>query len=71
MVPVWKGNRENDEIILKMPQKAPNGMDGISRLTFFDITENGFSWRGEWIDQEETVIYPFWMIWCRKRQKGG
>ena len=64
----WEGGKENDEIILLMPQKAPNGMDGFSRLTFYDINENGFKWMGEWIDTAGQVNFPFWKIDCTKRE---
>lgn len=66
-VPVWTGGRQNDKIVLSMPQKAPNGMEGFSRLTFRDLSYEGFNWRGEWVDENETVVYPFWLIWCEKR----
>ena len=65
-VSVWTGNREGDEITLKMPQKSPQGYDGFNRLTFYKITNQGFRWRGEWLDLTGKVIYPFWNIECRK-----
>ena len=64
--PTWTGTKQGEDIVLTMPQKAPNGMDGISRLTFTDISENGFHWRGEWVNEENDIIYPFWLIWCKK-----
>lgn len=64
---VWAGNKIDDKIILSMPQKAPTGIDGFSRLTFYDISEKGFRWIGEWHDPLEKVIYPFWKIDCKKR----
>ena len=63
---VWLGNREGDKVVLKQNQKAPNGAEGFSRLTFFNIREEGFDWKGEWVDKAETITYPFWYIWCRK-----
>ena len=64
----WLGGMEEGDIVLKQPQKAPNGMDGTSRLTFFNISDNGFDWKGEWVDKTEKIIYPFWTISCRKRK---
>ena len=64
----WAGNRVGDKIVLSMPQKAPNGMDGISRLTFYDISEQGFKWIGEWHNPDATIVYPFWKIDCIKRK---
>lgn len=64
----WLGNRTEDgKIVLYQPQKAPNGMDGKSRLTFFDISNSGFNWIGDWINVDGTIVYPFWKIWCDKR----
>ncbi len=62
----WEGNMEEGKIILKMPQAAPNGMEGFSRLTFYEITPKSFKWVGEWIKKDETIVYPFWKIECRK-----
>lgn len=64
----WAGDKKEDKIVLSMPQKAPNGMDGFSRLTFYDISDNGFKWIGEWIDTTGQVTYPFWKIDCTKRE---
>ena len=64
---VWKGGKQGKDIVLKLPQKAPNGMEGISRLTFFEISPSGFRWKGEWVNEEQGIIYPFWTIDCVKR----
>lgn len=66
-VSIWLGKRVNDQIILKMPQKAPNGTEGTSRLTFYDISNNGFKWKGEWVSLDGSIVYPFWKIYCNKR----
>ena len=41
-------------------------MAGDSRLTFYDMSEDGFSWKGEWVDKKQTIVYPFWMIYCKR-----
>jgi len=65
---VWLGGNEGKNIVLRQPQTAPGrGIPGISQLTFYGITEEGFRWKGEWIDSAGTIVYPFWMIDCRKR----
>ncbi len=64
----WEGGKKDDKIILNMPQKAPNGMDGFSRLTFYEISNNGFNWIGEWVDTSGQVTFPFWKINCTKRE---
>ena len=62
---VWNGNKKDDgRIILYKPQKAPNGVDGFARLTFYDISQKGYKWIGEWVDSSEKVIFPFWKIEC-------
>ena len=63
----WTGNKEdNGNIVLFRDQKAPNGMEGFSRLTFYDIDESGYKWIGEWIDKSKTVSFPFWKIECKR-----
>ncbi|MEL7122280.1 MAG: hypothetical protein AAFO07_22720 [Bacteroidota bacterium] len=67
-LPTWKGNKEGDEIVLYKKQKAPNGMDGMYRITFYEMTNNGFKWKGEWIDDKATIVYPVFRIECQKMQ---
>ena len=66
--PVWEGNKKEGKIVLYREQKAPNGMDGYYRLTFYDMNNTGYKWVGEWTDKEENIIYPTWKINC-VRQK--
>jgi len=67
-LPTWEGNKQGDSIVLYKNQKAPNGMDGFYRLTFKNISEEGFNWIGEWVDTSETVVFPTWKIDCIKRK---
>jgi hypothetical protein len=63
----WEGNLEDGKIILKMPQAAPNGTEGFSRLTFYEMTPKSYKWIGEWVSKDGTsFIYPFWKIECTK-----
>ena len=65
----WEGGKTEDgNILLYRPQKAPNGMEGFYRLTFYDIANTGFKWIGEWVNPEETIVYPTWKIDCKKRE---
>ncbi|NNE33227.1 MAG: DUF4440 domain-containing protein [Winogradskyella sp.] len=69
-LPTWKGGKkENGNIVLYRDQKAPNGMDGWYRLTFYDINDQGYKWVGEWVDKTEKVVYPTWKIECIKPLK--
>lgn len=66
--PVWEGNKKEDKIVLYREQKAPNGTDGYFRLTFYDMSDIGFKWVGEWTDKEEKIIYPTWKINCIRQK---
>ncbi|MEQ9299240.1 MAG: hypothetical protein RIF33_11770 [Cyclobacteriaceae bacterium] len=64
----WAGDgREGGDIVLYMPQKAPNGFDGFFKIRFSDISDEGFNWEGAWVDPAETINYSSWRIFCRKR----
>jgi len=66
-LPTWEGGKRGDSIVLYREQKAPNGMDGFFRLTFRNISEEGFGWIGEWVDTTESFTFPTWTIDCVKR----
>ena len=67
-LPVWEGNRsDKGDIILYRDQKAPNGTEGDYKLTFSEISSQGFTWLGEWVNKGETFSYPTWKIFCTKR----
>lgn len=66
----WSGvKKENGNIVLYMKQNAPNGIEGFSRLTFFEINKNGYKWIGEWVDLQEKIEYPFWKITCKRKEE--
>ncbi|MFY0608009.1 MAG: hypothetical protein JXR10_14920 [Cyclobacteriaceae bacterium] len=65
---VWHGKRIDNQIVLYKDSPAPNGTPGDYRLTFYDLSDDGFNWKGEWVDKTETVVYPTWMIFCTKRK---
>ncbi|MCI4668823.1 MAG: hypothetical protein MRZ79_11870 [Bacteroidia bacterium] len=67
-LPTWEGGKmEDGKIILYRPNKAPNGQEGFYRITFYDIDKKGFKWIGEWVDTKETIEYPLWKIFCKKK----
>jgi hypothetical protein len=66
ILPAWEGNKIDDKIILYREQKAPNGTEGFYRLTFYDISNYGYKWIGEWVNKDESIIYPTWKIECIK-----
>ena len=66
-LPSWKGGKtEEGDIILYNKQTAPNGMDGFYKINFLNITEESFYWQGEWVNEDESIIYPTWKIDCKK-----
>jgi ketosteroid isomerase-like protein len=68
ILPAWEGNKSEDgKIILYREQQAPNGTPGKYKITFYDISENGFSWLGEWVNLDESISYPTWKIFCKKQ----
>ncbi|PZX55836.1 hypothetical protein [Algoriphagus chordae] len=64
----WKGGMEGDEIVLYKPQKAPNGTDGMFKITFSEISAAGFNWLGQWVSMDESVKFPTWKIECTKQK---
>lgn len=69
-LPTWEGGKTNDgNIVLYRDQKAPNGMEGFYRLTFYDISDKGYKWIGEWTDKTEKVTFPTWKIDCKRNTK--
>ncbi len=64
----WRGGRDGDDIVLKRPHTTGSGLQGVSQLTFYDITDEGYRWKGVWIKDDGTVTWPFWSIDCRRKQ---
>lgn len=64
----WEGGKNGENIILYKDQTAPNGMEGKYRITFSNISRSGFSWIGEWVTPDESVVFPTWKIQCIKRE---
>ena len=68
ILPTWEGNKtENGDIVLYRDQTTPNGMEGKYKIIFSDMSPEGFNWLGEWVNTDETFIYPTWRIFCKKK----
>ncbi|HQU56885.1 MAG: hypothetical protein R2796_05445 [Chitinophagaceae bacterium] len=67
-LPTWWGGKKGDKIILYKDQTAPNGTPGFYRLSFYDLSDNGFKWIGEWVSKDESFVFPTWKIECTKRK---
>ncbi len=65
-LPAWEGEKKEDKIILYRDQKAPNGMEGFYKITFYEMSKNGYKWIGQWVDKTEKIVYPTWKIECTK-----
>ncbi|MCG2589455.1 hypothetical protein [Rhodohalobacter sulfatireducens] len=39
-----------------------------NRLTFSNISKDGFDWAGDWVNKDESILYPFWRIYCTKEE---
>ena len=68
-LPAWGGTRVGNRIVLYRKQPAPNKTPGYYRLTFYDLSDKGFNWLGEWVDISETFSYPTWKIFCRRKME--
>jgi len=64
----WEGNMKEDKMVLYMDSPAPNGTPGDYRLTFSDFSESGYNWVGEWVNKDETILYPTWRIFCERKE---
>ena len=63
----WAGGVVDDRIELERPQKAPGTqIDGVNRLTFFDISDSAFQWKGEWVSLDGATVFNYWRISCQK-----
>lgn len=70
ILPAWEGNKQEEgDIVLYRDQTAPNGMSGDYKITFSEISEAGFRWKGEWVDKSRTITYPTWYIDCEKKRE--
>ena len=69
ILPAWEGNKEeNGDIILYRDQTAPNGMEGDYKITFSEISADGFNWLGAWVNKDRNIVYPTWKISCKKKR---
>ncbi len=63
----WEGEKQKDgSILLYSPQKSSSGEGGFLKLRFYNISEKGYDWIGEWVNKDESKVSPFWKIICKK-----
>jgi hypothetical protein len=65
----WEGGKkENGDIVLYRRQPSPDDTPGYFRITFSEISKEGFKWVGEWTTLDESFTYLTWRIDCKKRK---
>ncbi|MBI1236482.1 MAG: hypothetical protein GC188_07335 [Alphaproteobacteria bacterium] len=63
---IWTGGLEGEDIVLTRPLTRPDGTEIISRLTFSDISDSGFSWSGAVVT--DAGARENWTSLCVRRQ---
>lgn len=58
----WEGKKEGDKMIMRLKQG-----ENENRLTFHNITKDGFDWIGESVTKDGKAN-PFWIITCQRRR---
>lgn len=58
---VWEGTRQGENIVLRQGSDKKG-----SRLTFFDIKDDQYSWKGESLTNGKVTL--FWEFTCRRRR---
>jgi len=44
----------------------PLHADGLFKITFYDMTDEGYKWIGEWPNPDESIVYPTWALDCKR-----
>ena len=63
---VWEGSQEDGKMIMRSENENPDGSVSVSRLTFYNISVDGFDWIAERITGEDTVAS--WKSSCKKNR---
>lgn len=62
---VWEGKKEGDDLVMRQITTSDEGKQRESRLTFYQITDQGFEWKAEtWLDGE--LVSTGWTSSCKK-----
>ena len=62
----WVGGKEGDDMVLRRETELPDGRIRVGRLTFHDISDNGFEWKAETVMDGE-VTATNWTSSCKRR----
>jgi len=64
---VWEGRQEENRMVMQQESTSPEGKTTVtSRLTFYDISDDGYRWVGESLQSSEGL--PTWKSDCRRRR---
>lgn len=67
--PMWRGGSKEGPMTLRQPSTSPQGVEGVSRLRFTDVSDDGFEWEGAFVVAEGTpqeFVYVFWTSSCER-----
>lgn len=59
---LWDGEAADGKMIMRQKRKGPNGENMEGRLTFYNITENSFDWKGELRNLDKGTSTVNWKI---------
>jgi len=62
----WVGKKQGDDIVLDRTFDRADGTSSVSRLTFYDISDEGFEWKGESIRGDADPVAT-WTSSCKRR----
>lgn len=62
---VWNSKKTVEgKIILYTKQNSSNGIEGFSKVIFYDISDKGYKSIAEWTDLTEKTVFTTWKITC-------
>jgi hypothetical protein len=66
---IWEGEKKDVGMVLESEFSTPDGNKRISRLTFYNIREEGYDWKAESLPggREEDAVTN-WKLSCRRTQ---
>ena len=63
---LWEGEKVDGKMIMRQKRSGLNGESLESRLTFYNIDENSFDWKGELWDLDQWIATENWKIKAKR-----
>lgn len=63
---LWEGEELDGKMIMRQKRTGANGENLESRLTFYNIDENSFDWKGELWDLDQSTATENWKIKAKR-----